>query len=357
MSKKRKQRHHTIPRLHLRGFATPEEMVVQLDLTTGHRTDVSVGDATVIKDFYTIVLPDGTRSDAWEDWLSDIESQIAPALRRAIDMPKFSLSDEDRERLARWIALQYLRGPDNRAQQAALTSFTVRAQVGMGGLAYLQYAMSQGLGRDVALTEAERVWDDITSEIGPQVTVSGADHLKILSHTFDSATKQILGRSWGRLRFRRHRLAVSDAPVNLVRDSEFAGAGLSGSRAVTVPLDRKTLLWLELPEPDGPGIDRDLEPSTFFARAHNSSTLIGADRFIYFHPDDDPVPADADLPRPRSERLRISGSLASFSNRVRPLDDVLEQIAGRRGVADGSLIADYTWPLDGYEPPQQPVNT
>jgi hypothetical protein len=355
-SKKRKQRHHTVPRLHLRGFATREEMLVQLDLSTGRRTDVSVGDATVIKNFYTIVLPDGTRSDAWEDWLSDIENEIAPAVRRAIDMRGFRLNDDERELLARWIALQYLRGPDNRAQQAAVASFAVRAQVGMGGLAYLQYAMSQGLGRDVPLEEAEMVWDDITSEAGPQVTVSGDDHLAILSHALDEATNQILGRSWGRLRFGRHRLAVSDAPVNLVRDSDFAGGGLAGSRAVTVPLDRKTLLWLELPGPDGPRIDWDLEPSTFLARAHNSSAVAGAERFIYFHPDDDPVPAGTVLPRPRPERLKISGGLASFSNRDRSLDDVLDQIAGRTGVADGSLVADYTWPIDGYEPPQRPVS-
>lgn len=356
MSKKRKQRHHTVPRLHLRGFATSEEMLVQLDLTTGRRTDLSVGDASVIKNFYTIVLPDGTRSDAWEDWLSDIENEIAPAARRAIGMRSFHLSDDDREVLARWIALQYLRGPDNRAQQAAVASFTMRAQVGMGGLAYLQYAMSQGLGRDVPSEEAERVWEDITSETGPRVTVSGQDHLEILSHALDNATNQILGRSWGRLRFGRHRLAVSDAPVNLVRDGEFAGGGLTGSRAVTVPLDRKTLLWLDLPGPDGPNIDCDLEPSTFLARAHNSSAITGAERFIYFHPDDDPVPAGTDLPRPRPERLKISGGLTSFSNRDRLLDDVLEQIAERRGVEDGSLVADYTWPLDRYEPPQQPVS-
>ena len=55
------------------------------------------------------------------------------------------------------------------------------------------------------------------------------------------------------------------------------------------------------------------------------------------------------LPRPRPERLKISGGLASFSNRDRSLDDVLDQIAGRTGVADGSLVADYTWPIDGYE--------
>lgn len=329
---------------------------MQLDLSTGRRKDVSVGDATVIKNFYTIVLPDGARSDAWEDWLSDVENEIAPVVRQAIEMPSFRLNDTDRELLARWIALQYLRGPDNRAQQAAIASFTVRAQVGMGGLAYLQYAMSQGLGRDVPLEEAEMIWDDITSAAGPQVTVSSDDHLAILSHAFDEATIQVLGRSWGRLRFGRHRLAISDAPVNLVRDGEFAGGGLAGSRAVTVPLDRKTLLWLEQPGPGGPHMDRDLEPSTLLARAHNSSAIAGAERFIYFHPDDDPVPAGTVLPRPRPERLEIGGGPASFSNRDRSLDDVLEQIAERTGVADGSLIADYTWPIDGYVPPQRPLS-
>jgi hypothetical protein len=33
-----------------------------------------------------------------------------------------------------------------------------------------------------------------------------------------------------------------------------------------------------------------------------------------------------------------------------------DKIAGRTGVADGSLVADYTWPIDGYEPPQRPVS-
>jgi len=155
-------------------------MLVQLDLSTGRRRDVSVTDASVIRDFYTILLPDGTRSDAWERWLSEIEDEIAPARRRVIEAPLLRLDQDDRERLARWIALQYLRGPDNRTQMAEFDSFAVRAQLGMGGLAYLQHAMSQGLGREVPIAEAERVWEDITSPEGPQVTVGGDEHLQCL---------------------------------------------------------------------------------------------------------------------------------------------------------------------------------
>src|SRR5690606_14438983 len=115
----------------------------------------------------------------------------------------------------------------------------------------------------------------------------------------------------------------------------------------------KTLLWLELSGPDGPHSDVDLEPSTFLARAHNSSAIAGAERFIYFHPDDDPVRDDAAVPRTRPQQLRISGGLASFNNRDRSLEDALAQIANRKGVADGVLVADYTWPIDGYDAPQR----
>lgn len=362
---RRSERHHTVPRLHLRGFAGPYTgdnprrsgqdplMLVQYDVNTGSRTDVSIADATVARNFYTVVLPDGTRSDAWERSLRNVENDIAPALRRAIDAPRFRLNDDDRQLLASWIALQYLRGPDNRQLQAAIASYTVRAQVGMGGLAYLRHVMSNRLGRPVPLEQAERVWDDITKEEGPTIKVRGEDHLNLLLHAFPKAAEQILGRTWGRMRFRRRALAVSDVPVGLVRDSAepWAGGGLGGARAITVPLDRHTLLWLALAGPEGPEEDMDLEPTKAFAVAHNESAISGAERFVYFHPDDDPIAEGTVVPRPPRERLNISGGLDLGGNRDRALNDVLQQIADRNGRNDRSLIADYTWPIDGYEPP------
>jgi len=313
---------------------------------------LSIADATVARNFYTVVLPDGTKSDAWERSLSDVENDIAPALRRAIDSPRFELNNDDRQLLASWIALQYLRGPDSRQLQAAIASFAVRAQVGMGGLAYLQHAMSKRLG-PVPLEQAERVWNDITKEEGPTIKIRGEDHLNLLVHAFPQVAQQILGRTWGRMRFRRCALAVSDVPGGLVRDSAdaWAGAGLGGARAITVPLDRHTLLWLALAGPEGPEEDMDLEPTKAFAVAHNESAIAAAERFVYFHPEDDPIAEGTVVPRPPRDRLNISGGLDLGGNRDRALNDVLQQIADRNGRNDGSLIADYTWPLDGYEPP------
>ena len=327
-------------------------MLVQLDVTSGRRRDVSVTDAAVIKDFYTIVLSDGTRSDAWETWLADLENEIAPAVRRAIEAPGFRLSDVDRRLLALWIALQYLRGPDNRRQMTEMASFTVRAQVGMGGLAYLRHAMSEGLQRDVSWPEAERVWSDITSTTGPRISIDGDEHLAILNATVERATTGIYRRSWGRIRFRRHHLAISDSPVHLVRGDtpDYLGVGLMNARAITVPLDRETLLWLSLPTTDQEPQDRDLEPTVALARAHNLAAVGDAERFVYFHPETEPIPSDAPLPRGPAPRMEVNGDV-DFCNRDRSLADVLDQIGTHENGSGESLIANYTWPIPGYRPP------
>jgi len=138
------------------------------------------------------------------------------------------------------------------------------------------------------------------------------------------------------------------APVNLVRDGgpDYMGGGLAGARAVTVPLDRQTLLWLDLPGDRRPLGDRDLEPTTFLAIAHNTSAVIGAERFVYFHPADDPVPPEV-VPRPSPARLETSGG-DDLVNRDRPLGDVLEQNAKRTRDGEDASIADYAWPIAGY---------
>jgi hypothetical protein len=359
---KRQQRHHVVPRLHLRGFANSDDLLVQLDVTTGRRRTISISNAAVIRDFYTVVLPDGSRSDAWERGLSEIENEIAPALRRAIVMPHFDLTDDDRAVLARWIALQALRGPDSRRALNEVGAITTRMKVGMGGLAYLQHAMRRGLGRDVPLEEAEAVWDDITCHRGPEIVTPGDDHLQVLTRNVEKLTAMIYARSWARMRFTRRGLAVSDAPVTRVRGAgpDDLGVGLADAWALAVPLDRRTLLWLELPEGAGdPLVDTDLHPMTLLQRQHTGSAVMGAERFVYFHPDDDPVaiaPEGVEVPRPRRERMQtLSGP--DMVNRDRPLDEVFDQIeSGQRSHGD-SMIADYTWPLHGYVPPPRLART
>lgn len=92
-----------------------------------------------------------------------------------------------------------------------------------------------------------------------------------------------------------------------------------------------------------------MEPTAFLARAHNTLAVFGAERFVYFHPDDDPIPPDVEVPRPQPPRISISGG-PDFANRDRPLTDVLDQITALSDRRADTLIADYTWPIPGYCP-------
>jgi len=136
-------------------------MLRQIDLRTGEHRPVSIGDASVMKDFYTVVLDDGSRSDGWEERLAEVENHVAPLVRAAINMPVWQPSDQARSDLSTWVALQYLRGSDHRRMLGDMQSITVRMIVGMGGLAYLRHVMTEGMGRQVSLAEAEAVWEDV----------------------------------------------------------------------------------------------------------------------------------------------------------------------------------------------------
>ncbi|GLY33792.1 DUF4238 domain-containing protein [Kineosporia sp. NBRC 101731] len=357
-----KRRHHTVPKFHLRNFASEKEQLTQLDVVTGRQMTVNFGDATVRKHFYTIVLPDGTQSQAWEDRLSDLEGEIAPVVNKIVNDQVWLLSDHEKDTLSLWIALQYMRGPDARRQMTQIASMVTRLQVGMGGIAYLRYAMERGLGTEVPDEVVERAWIDLTGPPGPQVTVSGNDHLNMIAAYVEPARLMIRDRIWGRIRFDRKSLALGDVPVTLIRGDtpESLEVGLDSAPSIAVALGRHTLLWLDLPsemrDPDASDKtyrnrfrDAELAPSTKLASANNLAAVLQAERFVYFHTDDDLAPRDFEWPRP--ERVLSDPRTENDVNRERPLQDVLDQIAGHRDNSGMSLIADYIWPIPGYSPP------
>lgn len=337
-----------MPRFHLKGFASEKRQLRQIDLTTGRQALVSIDDASVVKDFYTVTSSDGSPSDKWEQRLAELETLVAPIVRRAASSEYWSVRDRDREYMAAWIALQYLRGTDHRRLIESIRAMEVQMQVGMGGLEYLQHAMAQGLGRHVEREAALLVWSDITTQGGPTIKIDGDEHIASIASSMPEVTSIITSRSWHRSRFTRHELAINDSPVALIPDDghpEYMGVGLSNAGAITVALDRRTLLWLG--DPGMPEIE--MPASTLLARSHNHSVVFGADRFVYLHPDgQDPT---AGLPLPRPVRRAIHGSnLEQFANIDRPLEDTLRQIQ-EHDADPRSLIANYTWPMSGYIAP------
>jgi hypothetical protein len=221
-------------------------------------------------------------------------------------------------------------------------------QVGMGGLSYVRHVMREGLRPEVSEAEAEAVWADIHKPGGPTIGVSGDEHVSIIMFSIAKATEFIQSRSWHRVRFARRSLAINDSPVALIPSADhppFLGVGLANAGAITVALDRRTLLWLD----DSAHPDFEFPASTQLARAHNSSVLFGAERFIYTHRDDEDPTAGLSLPRPPRE-LRDPSGLDGIENRDRSLEDVLTQVAEHDGSDPNVMIANYTWPIPGYQP-------
>ncbi|MCP3996472.1 MAG: DUF4238 domain-containing protein, partial [bacterium] len=78
---KRIKRHHTVSRFYLRGFADEADRVRRIEIPGKTSVTLSIDNASVVKDFYTIILPDGSPSDAFERAFSSVESGAASALR------------------------------------------------------------------------------------------------------------------------------------------------------------------------------------------------------------------------------------------------------------------------------------
>jgi len=355
---KRAQRHHTVPRFHLRGFADKDDMLRQIDLRNATRTPVSVGDASVVKNFYTVVLEGGTRSDLWERKFAELENLVAPMVRRATTMATWSPQPDERNLLSSWIGLQMVRGTGHRRAAADMKAMMLAMQVGMGGLAYLRHVMTEGLGRPVTAEEAQIVWDDLHQPGGPRMDVTGAEQVQTIQQMITQATEHIETRSWHRVRFARKTLVVSDAPVVLMPADDhpdFLGVGLLNAGSVLIALDRHTLLWLD----DSAFSDGDHPPTVALASLYNRTVVAGAERFVFTHPEDPDPTLDLPLPAP-APRMPEPTNLNTFANPDRPLEDVLTQIANHNLSDTASLIANYAWPLPGYQPPplpgdQQPV--
>ena len=77
---KRIRRQHTVSRFYLRGFADGREQVRRIQLPGDNVLTMSISDASVIKDFYSVELPDGTLSDMFERAFSDVEGVASAAL-------------------------------------------------------------------------------------------------------------------------------------------------------------------------------------------------------------------------------------------------------------------------------------
>jgi hypothetical protein len=357
----RARRHHVVSNFYLKGFANDDALIAQVALPDPTPVLVSTTNATVVKDFYTIELPDGTASDFMELAFSEIEGAASAALASVLD-GKWPLVGQDRGDLAAWLALQYLRGVGVRDGQTQMRAQMIRMVVGVSGKEALRQHIERAEGVPLSDEDLDAEWDDLTQPSGPTLEPDPSFHMQLLDSEWPGTTRVLMHAQWSLVRFERRALATSDHPVSLYAHRDhppFFGVGIVTSAGMVAPLSHRVGL-VTSHELAGQQ-DLVLPASTVMAKSFNGQVVGNSRRFVYHHPDDAPL-AGLDLP-PRREAeyeptpdhfIRPEGFFAGLTDEQRAAQGRIAR-ATSEGDDSGFSLNDLEWPIEGRREVRQPA--
>lgn len=342
------RRHHILPRFYLERFASEAGQLTQVWLPGDRSHLISVNDATVETDFYSISTHDGSLDDFWERQFSVTEGLAQAAFREVVDERHWPPSESARRAIAEWVALQYLRSNALRRQISDHRSAIIRLQTGVGGVERLRRVMEAGLGRPVADDELEAEWGDLTKPGGTHLLTDVRDHIELLVDLIGPTAQLLFDSGWVIVRFDRKRLWTSDSPVSLrsaASDSLWTGVGLATADSYLVPLSRFDGLMITVGNPG----DLEHMGTTAIAKLFNFDTSNNARKFVLHHPDDTDIVSVVPLHAP-IEREISTGDDDHFVDREGwashfGASGMPNSLAG--GDGGGATIPDYVWPIPG----------
>ncbi|MEO7145014.1 MAG: DUF4238 domain-containing protein [Bryobacteraceae bacterium] len=103
--KKLSRRHHYLPQMYLRGFADEADLVWVFDRQKNSYLHQGVINTAVKKDFYTILGPDGQKTDAVEMLMANTVEGPMKRIIEKLDKKNLTWEGEDRAILALFVAL------------------------------------------------------------------------------------------------------------------------------------------------------------------------------------------------------------------------------------------------------------
>jgi len=286
-----KRRNHTVNKSYLRRFADDRGHLTRVTLPGDVRAQVSVNDATVVRNFYVVQLDDGSESDEAEDLFSVVEGNAVTAIRTLVDQRVWPIPSDVRTAIAEWVALQYLRVPWIRR----LTREIVEGFCGVG------IPITTGSGERITLRMPA---EDIDRLSGPGL------HIEFIKHQAAQVAKMLYERDWVLTFYERKSLATSDTPVVLRPAPGHAagmGIGIANAVEIHVPLDRRAALS----RGDSSFGDGRAAGVTKTAVYLNDAMAKNARRYVFHHPDDDPL-RGLTLPEPRTHELATPESEAAL---------------------------------------------
>lgn len=317
------RRHHVVPQFYLRGFAEDEKLRT-VRLPGDQRFTQVVRKAASETDFYTLEgHEDG--ADAFEKALASIEGEASRVFDSVVN-GVWPLAVGDRTALAYFVALQAVRGPEQRRNMEHVLAQKARIEIGFNGKAGVKGWFKRNRGIDLTDEQAEMAWAQATQPSGPPIRVAPILHIKQMVALAEDLLKYISGRPWSLVQFDRRSLITSDAPVGLVRHAAepdpWMGVGFMTAWGITFPLTRKLGILMgdpmvfvdEVPVEavrDGQ-LDTRQFGTTALEKFFNYHTTASASEWLFHHPDDDRfVPTE--LPDPSPTTMRMSGGPQEFS--------------------------------------------
>lgn len=281
-NKQLKRRNHTVNKSYLRRFADSNGILTRVELPGDKRMPMSIGDATVIKNFYLLTLPDGTETDLAEDAFSVVESAATEAIRSLVDHRSWPITPRVREDIAGWIALQYLRSPWVRRLGREIADAFTGAGV----------PVKTGSGEQLTLKMSSERMDKIA---GLEL------QLAMIQRNLPEIALMLCERDWVLTLYQHKRLATSDTPIALAPAEDhpdLMGLGIANAGEIHVPLDRRVGLSLGNA---GTG-DARVNGSAKTALYLNHAMAMNARKYLFHHPEDDPL-RGLQLPEPRTHEL------------------------------------------------------
>ena len=355
--RQRTRRQHVVSRFYLTGFADDQDRLRRVVLPGEDSHIVSARDATVVNDFYTVVIG-GESSDLFERLFSQFEQPAARALARVVADRQWPLSPDDKAALAVWIALQHLRSEGVRRSQTQLRAQTIRLVVGVSGKEMLRRHIEVAEGRPIDDARLDAEWADLTQAGGPNLNEDIDEHIRTVLDLLEPTAMMLGSLQWSLSVFQRKVLVTSDHPVVLVpydNHPEWSGVGLANAGGYALPLARRLGLVIGA-SPDLP--DMRVPGTAKLAASLNGHVILNARKAVFHHPDDAEALAMITLPPERTEEfgpvnddhfIREEGLFTGLNQ---------EQLRGLSlppGDEDrGFSLNDLPWPIPGrrFQPPE-----
>jgi len=284
------EKQHIVPRFYLENFTDGNGMVWSYDFINNKVFARIPLKTARVKNFYSPVNDDGHRLDSRDDLNTIIEDYAAP-LWNDLKIGKLMVG-EDREKIALFVANQYLRSPTVVGAMAETVGqiHSQRYQMLAASPSDFNTAADRHdleTGTVSSSEQRERVRNIVLDGNYTTNVLQTEGH--VVARSMDKITKILMMMKWVVLRSAHQHLITSDSPVVLVSDpkthSQNSGDGrfLNKTVRVSLPLSADRLIEMTWEGKEREGV---IDITKQIARQYNAIRASHAERFLYCNQED-----------------------------------------------------------------------